>query len=252
VSDSGQLAWVTGASSGIGREVSLELARRGWRVIATARRAEKLEALAQEAAGLSGKILPEPGDVTDVEALRSLVERSEDAHGSIALAVLNAGDYRPMPLAEFDPDLFRHLMEVNYLGVVNAVAALLPPMTARRAGEIMINASLAGYRGLPKSAPYGATKAALNNLAESLQPELAGLDVRLRVINHGFVRSALTDQNDFEMPFLIDPERAGRRIVDAVGRRGFEVTFPIRFSLIMKLLRCLPYDLYLPLMKRLT
>lgn len=246
------LAWVTGASAGIGREVALRLAGEGWTVAATARRGEALASLAAEVAEGTGRVLPCPGDVTDREGLRALVADLERREGPVSLAFLNAGDYRPMPLAEFDAALFRHLMEVNYLGVVHALEALLPGMLARRDGEILINASVAGYRGLPKAAPYGATKAALIHLAEALQPEAAARGLRLRVVNHGFVRSALTDKNDFPMPFLIEPAEAARRIVAAVGARGFEIGFPRRFTYQLKLLRCLPYRWYLWLMRKLV
>jgi short-subunit dehydrogenase len=182
--------------------------------------------------------------VTDSDTVAQAVTAIEAEHGPLEAVVLNAGDYEPMAAAEFDADLFRRLMEVNYFGVVYALDALLPVMTARARGQILINASLSAYRGLPRAAPYGASKAALLNLAEALHSELQGSGVRVRVINPGFVKTALTDKNRFTMPFLVSPEAAARAIAAGLERSRFEITFPLRFALLMKLLRCLPYGLY--------
>jgi NAD(P)-dependent dehydrogenase (short-subunit alcohol dehydrogenase family) len=157
-----------------------------------------------------------------------------------------------MPLDRFDTDLFRHLMTVNYLGVVYGLGAVLPHLRGRRAGQILINASLSGYRGLPLAAPYGATKAALINLAESLRNECCAAGIRLRVINPGFVRSPLTDRNDFQMPFLTEAEVIARHVVARLDDDGFEIAFPRRMTWLMKLLRLLPYRWYFPLVQRMT
>lgn len=242
------IAWVIGASSGIGRHLSLALAREGWRVAVTSRREQAL----RELAGTMGRISVYPGDVTDAEGLEALAARIETEQGPVTHAFLNAGDYRPMPLDDFDPHLFRKLMEVNYLGVVNALAALMPRMIERARGEILITASVAGYRGLPLAAPYGATKAALINLAESLRPELATRGVRLRLINPGFVRTPLTDKNHFHMPFLITPEQAAEAILHKLNGRRFEIAFPLPMACLMKTLRMLPYALYFALIDRMT
>jgi len=246
-----RVAWVTGASSGIGEALSLGLARAGWTVAASARRADRLAALAgrPEAAG---RIHPFPVDVTDEPGVRAAVAAIEDRLGPIEAAVLNAGDYTPMPARELDTALCRHLMEVNYLGVVHGVGAVLPRQLARRAGRILINASVAGYRGLPRAAPYGASKAALINLAESLRAELQGSGVCIRVINPGFVRTPLTDKNDFAMPALLDPQAAADEILRAFEDDRFEITFPRRFTFFMKLLRCLPYRWYFALVRART
>jgi short-subunit dehydrogenase len=243
------LAWIVGASSGIGAATARRLAGEGWRVAVTARRADRLEALCAEN---PERLHAWPGDVTDPAGLVNLVRELESSLGPVDLCVLNAGDYRPMGLDEFDVTLFRQLMEVNYMGVVHALAAIMPPMRARGRGQILVTASLAGYRGLPRAAPYGATKAALISLAESLQPELAAEGVALRVINPGFVRTALTDRNRFSMPFLMTSEQAAEAIVRGLGHRRFEIRFPWRFALIMSLLRCLPDGLYLRLARRMV
>ena len=247
----GGVAWVTGASSGIGAALSLGLARAGWTVAASARRADRLAALATDPDGAE-RIHPFPDDVTDEPAVRAAVAAIEERLGPIASAVLNAGDYTPMAARDFDTALCRQLVQVNYLGVVHGIGAVLPRQLERGGGQILINASVAGYRGLPRAAPYGASKAALINLAESLRAELQGSGVRIRLINPGFVRTPLTDKNDFAMPALLDPRSAAERILRAFDGDGFEITFPRRFTLFMKLLRCLPYRWYFALVRART
>lgn len=184
--------------------------------------------------------------------MRESVAAIERQHGPIELAVLNAGDYRPMPLDAFDVQLFERLMHVNYMGVVHGLDALRGPMCQRKRGQILITASVAGYRGLPLAAPYSASKAALINMAEALHPEFLAQGVRLRVINPGFVKSPLTALNDFPMPGLLEPEQAARAILRGIDRKGFEISFPTGFVLVMKLLRILPYALFFPLIRRVT
>ncbi len=244
------IAWVTGASSGIGEQLVRYLVADGWRVAASARRSEPLQRLAE--ACTAGSVVPFPLDVTDRAAVDEAVERIEKTLGPVEMAVFNAGDYQPMAIKEFDPGLFRRLMEVNYFGTINGLAALLPRMRRRGCGQLVLNASLSAYRGLPLAAPYGASKAALLNLAESMCLELEGSGVSVRVINPGFVRTALTDKNRFPMPFLLDADEAARRIHRGLSRGGFEIAFPRRFVVIMKLLRSLPYRWYFPLLRRLT
>ena len=237
-------AWVTGASSGIGRGVALELARRGWRVAATARRAGELEALAREAQGLKGSIAAYPGDVTDAAAMEAVCAEIGQAHGPVALAFLNVGTYVPDRPGAFGGAGFRQTIEVNVFGTLHCLSPLLARMRARGKGQIAVNASVAGYGGLPRAAAYGASKAALINMAESLKIELANDGVTLQVVNPGFVRTPLTDENTFPMPFLVELDDAARRICDGFERGGFEITFPRRLSWILKALNLLPYPAY--------
>jgi NAD(P)-dependent dehydrogenase (short-subunit alcohol dehydrogenase family) len=244
----GRVAWITGGGSGIGRALALTLARQGWRVWISGRRSEVLEEVAAQAE--PGRIISLPLDVTRPALVRDGVARLLAQDARLDLAVLNAGDYRPMRLAEFDLELFHKLNKVNYLGAVNCIAAVLPPLLKQAHGQVLINASLSGYRGLPGAAPYGATKAALINLAESLRNEMQERGVHLRIVNPGFVRSSLTDRNDFQMPFLIEPEEAALAIVRRLDDTGFEITFPRLFALQMKVLRLLPDRLYFWLIRR--
>lgn len=246
------LVWLIGASSGIGAALAGQLLAAGYRVAASARRGERLRALRAGLSASADDFGVFPVDVTDSDAAHEVAGAIEVAMGPIDIAIINAGDYRPMPLAEFDIALFRQLIDVNYLGVVHCVAALLPPMLARRAGQILVTASIAGYRGLPLAAPYSASKAAAINLAEALAPELRKAGVHIRVINPGFVDTPLTRKNSFRMPFLLAPDAAARRIVAGLNGSSFEIAFPRRFAWLMKLLRCLPYRLYFPLVSRIT
>lgn len=236
-------AWVTGASTGIGRDVALQLAARGVKVAVSARSAEKL-------AALGTSVLAIPLDVTDAEACRAAVERIESELGPIDLAVLGAGTYTPVAIDDLNPAQFAHMMGTNYMGVVNCISALAPGMIARRSGHLSWIASVAGYIGLPKAAAYGPTKAALINLAESLYPEMKAKGVSVSVINPGFVETPLTAQNDFEMPFLMKPEDAARRTIEGLAAGRFEVAYPRRFVAILKTLRLLPYPLFFKLISR--
>jgi NAD(P)-dependent dehydrogenase (short-subunit alcohol dehydrogenase family) len=234
------IAWVTGASAGIGRAVAEELAARGWTVAISARREAELEAMA----AANPRLLAAACDITDAGSIGAAVARVE-AHGRpIALAVLNAGTYIPTEIETFDLAGWRQQIEVNLNGTAACLSVLLPRMLARRSGQIGIVASVSGYRGLPRAGAYGATKAALINLAESMRLELAPRGICVSLINPGFIRTPLTDKNDFPMPFLMAVVPAARRLVDGLASGRFETTFPRRFTWMLKLLRILPYALY--------
>ena len=241
--------WITGASSGIGRELARHYARQGASVAASARRREELEALAGEA---PGRISAFPVDVTDAAAMAAAVAAIEAAIGPLDLAILNAGTFTPLEIDNFDVALFRRHVEINYMGAVHGIAALLPRFLARGAGQIAVTSSVAGYRGLPQAAAYGPTKAALINLCESLKPDLDRRGIRISIVNPGFVRTPMTDSNTFPMPFLMEPDDAARRIAKGLEEGKFEVTFPRRFTFMLKLARLLPYALYFRLVQRAT
>lgn len=233
-------AWVTGASTGIGREIALQLSAAGVRVAASARSREKLEALGPA-------VFAVPLDVTQAASCQAALARIEDELGQVDLAVFSAGTYEPVSADALDPAQFARMMDTNYMGVVNCMAAVLPRMRARGSGQLACVASVAGYMGLPKAAAYGPTKAALINLAESLHPELKRDGVTLSVINPGFVETPLTAQNDFYMPFLMKPEEAARRTIDGLIAGRFEIAYPRRFVFLLKITRWLPYSLFFKL-----
>ncbi len=238
--------WITGASSGIGAEVASQLAKAGVTVAISARKAELLDA----AARLQPHLKAYPLDVTDAVAVADTFSRIERELGPVDLVIAAAGTYAAVAPGSFTPQPFRTMYEVNYLGVIHVLAAVLPAFRARRSGHISWIASVAGYRGLPKAAAYGPTKAALINLAESLKPELARDGITVSVINPGFVRTPLTAQNDFEMPYLMDVKDAGAATIDGLQRGRFEVAYPRPFVRILKIGRILPYRLYFWLVNR--
>ena len=236
-------AWVTGASTGIGRDVVLQLKAAGVKVAASARSPDKLATLGEG-------VLTVPLDVTDAAACKAAFERVEAELGPVDLVVFGAGTYAPVAADSIDPTLFAHTMNTNYMGVVNCLAAVAPRMTARGAGHISWIASVAGFMGLPKAAAYGPTKAALINLAECLEPEMKLKGVTISVINPGFVATPLTAQNDFEMPFLMQPDEAARRTIEGLAAGRFEIAYPWRFVVILRTLRALPYPLFFRLITR--
>ncbi len=243
-----RVAWITGASSGIGRALALRMHSDGWIVVASARGADALAELAASAPS----IVPLPLDVRDVAAVAAAVGRIEGEVGPIDAAVLSAGTYVPMRARGFLAQVVRDTFELNTFGVAHCLEALLPPMLARRSGKIVAVASLAGYRGMPTSAAYGASKAAVIHMMEALQPELAGTGVTLQVANPGFVRTPLTDRNTFSMPFLMEADAAVESLYRGMQSNRFEIAFPLSLALILKAIRLLPAGAYLRLMRRLV
>ncbi len=242
------LAWITGASTGIGAALVAQLVSEGWTVVATARGVEKLEALA---AAHPGSVIAAAGDVTDAPGMAALVERVETETGRpIALAVLNAGAWQEMGATDFDLVAFHMQIEVNLGGTAACLAPLMARMMARKAGEIAIVASVAGYRGLPRGGAYGASKAALIALAESLKFDLDRAGVTMKVVNPGFVRTPMTAVNTFPMPFLLETDDAARRITRGLKGGGFEITFPWQLAWPLKLIQILPAWLFFKLMAR--
>lgn len=243
-----RIAWITGAGKGIGRALALRLARDGWIVAVSARTHADLESLAS--GGPKGLLRPFGLDATDPQATQVVVAEIERLLGPIDLAVMNAGTYRPTGVQPFDAQAFRDQFELNVMGVVNGIAAIVPGFVDRRAGHLAVMASVAGYRGLPSAAAYGATKAALINLSEALKLELEPYGVAVSVICPGFVKTPLTDKNSFHMPFLISAEDAAEFIVSGLKRRRFEIAFPPVFAAIMKTLKILPNGLFFRIARR--
>ena len=243
-------AWITGASSGLGRSLALLMAADGWQVAASARRVALLRQLSEAAEDLPGAIHPYALDVSDRRAVQRTVMAIRQGLGAIDQAVLNAGDHRPVWARAFDSEDFDHLLRLNMMGPVYALEALLPAMIARRSGRVALVASLAGYRGLPSAAAYGMTKAGLINLAEALRPELSAKGVVLQLVNPGFIKTPLTDRNDFAMPFLMDCDRAANRLLKGLASDRFEIVFPWRMALAMKIYRLLPYPVAMALARR--
>ena len=232
--------WITGASSGIGRELARQIAPQAAHVAISARTESALLALEQDLNGVSAY----PTDVTKGEDVAACVEQIEAKHGAIDLAVLNAGYWKLMPADDLDLVAMERAIEVNYLGVVRGLTAVLPSMLRRGSGHIAIVASVAGYRGLPNSAGYGPTKAALINLAESLKVELAPKGITISIVNPGFVDTPMTRNNPFPMPGIISASQAATAMLVGLKWQRYEIIFPKPFGFAMKALRLLPNALY--------
>jgi len=246
-SPNNRVAWVTGASSGIGRALARKLAERGYRVAASARSAGDLDALAAE---VPGRITAFQLDVTKPEACLQTGEAIKSALGPVDLGVLNAGSYFPTTAAKFSVDNFRRTVDLNLMGAVNCMGAIVPSMVARRSGHIAIMASLTGYLGLPTAASYGATKAALNSMAHSFRPDFERYGVTISVINPGFVKTPLTDKNKFPMPFLQPLDKATDIILKGLETRRFEIAFPWQMAWGLRFLRALPEPLRFAVMRQ--
>ncbi len=203
----------------------------------SARSAADLAALAAEQAG----IMPFALDVTDLGAVKDVWARIADELGVPELVVLNAGTYVPVSAEGFSAEKFGANVEVNLMGTVKCLEVVMPAMMARRSGHIAVVSSLTGYVGLPTASAYGATKAALINMCEALEPELEAFGVKLSVINPGFVDTPLTRKNTFPMPFLISTEDAVERIAHGLEAGKFEIAFPRRMSVAIRVLAALPH-----------
>ena len=249
-SPSDGVVWITGASSGIGRAVALELARRDFVVAATGRQRSMLDTLTEEGAKLPGRIVAFEGDVTDGPGMAALVERIARDLGPLSLAFLNAGTFFTAARAGFDAEAFERTFEVNVLGIGYCLEPVIAGMSTRRCGQIVLNASLAGYGGLPGSAAYGPSKAAVIHLAEALTFDLHDRNITVQVVCPGYVKTPLTDRNNFDMPLLMDVDEAARRICDGFAQGGFEIAFPRRLSWLLKVINMLPYPAYFALLRR--
>lgn len=239
--------WITGASSGIGLALAERMMRDGWVIAGSARSATALQALENRH---EGRFFAYPLDVTDKAAVAATVTRIIEERGGLDLAVLAAGTHIPVEIEDFRIETFRSLIDVNLMGVVNCLAAVIPGFIAARNGHIAVVSSVAGYGGLPTASAYGATKAALINMTEALKPDCDRYGVKLQLVCPGFVRTPLTDKNPFPMPFLMEPEDAAEAFYRGLQSDRFEITFPRGFAILLRCLNALPYGLYFRFLKR--
>ena len=249
-SNGNKLAWITGAGRGIGRSLAQHLVASAWTVVVTSRTKSELLSLEKESRDLEGKIITCPADIRDPEKIKQLIKHIHSEIGEIDLAILNAGNYIQFGVNEFSATAFKEQIDINILGTVNCLTPVMHRMKNQGKGHIVVMSSLNAYRGLPLASAYGASKAALTNMCEALKPELDKFDVKISVVHPGFVRTPLTDKNDFKMPFLVDTDFACKRIIRGISKGRFEIVFPSRFAFILKLLRCLPYFLYFAVTRR--
>lgn len=243
----GKRVWVIGASSGIGAALARALLGQGARVALSARSAPGLEQIAATS-GASTLVLPL--DVTDAASVAPALRQVVAAWGGIDLVLWCAGSHSPVRAWELDAADARRLVDVNLNGVINGLPAVVGQLLQQNSGGIAIVSSVAGYGGLPTALVYGATKAALINLAETLYLDLAPRGIAVYLINPGFVKTPLTDKNTFKMPALISADEAAQEIIAGFARGSFEIHFPRRFTLWLKILRLLPYRWYFALVHK--
>lgn len=239
-----QIVWIIGASSGIGSALARSLSGRGATLALSARRKDELERLKNDL-GQEHKVFSL--DVSDAETTLHTAQAIRAAFGRIDRIIFLAAAYAPMKLDALDVVVAKGMVDVNITGAFNLVGAGLPILKNQKTkGQLALCASVAGYIGLPCGQPYSATKAAIINLAESLYAECQDT-VDIKLISPGFVRTALTDKNNFNMPMIMEPERAAKEIADGLLSRKFEIHFPKKFTTFLKILRLLPYSLSLRL-----
>ena len=231
-----KVIWVTGASSGLGRSIALQLANGGALVIASARNRQALDELAAQSANIRALAC----DITDSEACAALGAQLAAISPHIDQAILNAGNCEYLDFPDPDWAAVRRVMEVNFFGTVNCVELVLPLLRAARQPHLVVVASQATAAPFPRAEAYGASKAALQYFCDCLRLDLAGEKIDVSVVNPGFVDTPLTRKNDFEMPFLMDVEQAAGRIIDKLGSRPRRYSFPLRLSLLLGLSKLAP------------
>jgi NAD(P)-dependent dehydrogenase (short-subunit alcohol dehydrogenase family) len=243
----GRRVWLVGASTGIGLACAQALRAAGAQVVVSARNPQGVLAWAAQDAGVQWRAL----DVSDPAAVQATA-RALLAEGPLDMVVYAAGYYRAQRATSMDLQEVLQHDKVNFQGALQVIDAVLPALLARRSGHISLLSSVAGWRGLPNGLAYGPTKAALTHLAETLYMDLQDHGIGVSVVNPGFVATPLTAQNEFTMPALISPEQAAREMLKGWAKGQFDIHFPKRFTLWLKLLRLLPYRLYFPLIRKFT
>ena len=241
--------WITGGSTGIGKALAIKFAAMGWNVAISARRAELLNELSNSYENISGF----PLDVTDKEKCKEVFNEIKNKFENIDICFFSTGTWDPKKEKEIDVEQMEDVFKVNFFGTVNCIKAVEQYFRDKKKGIITIVSSIAGYRGLPNSTGYGPSKSALNNLAESLYFDFGRSNVRVCLVSPGFIKTPMTDKNDFKMPFLKTPEYAAEKIYDGlVNKNSFEIHFPKSLTMILKILSFLPNKIYFGLIGKLT
>ena len=242
-----KVIWITGASSGIGKSLAIKFANEGWQVAASSRR----ENLFKELSDTNSNIHSFPLDVTDSEKCKDVSTEIINKLENIEICIFCTGIHDPKSEKSLDLEKVRKIMEVNFFGTVNSINSVYDYFKKKRSGHISMVSSVAGYRGLPAGGAYCASKSALTTFAESLYFDLKRFNVRVSVVNPGFIKTPMTDQNDFPMPMIKSPEFAADEIFKGLTQsNAFEIHFPKQFTFIMKILKIMPNWLYLKLIKK--
>ena len=239
--------WITGASSGIGRSLAIKFANEGWKVAASARRENLLNELSNKYPNIESF----PLDVTDINKCNSVFKEIIEKFKNIEICVFGTGIHDPESEKEFNLDKIKKIMEVNFFGAMNSINSVYSYYNEKKGGQISVISSVAGYRGLPAAGAYCASKSALTSFTESLYFEMKRKNVRVTLISPGFIKTPMTDQNDFPMPMIKSPEFAAEQIyLGLIKKKGFEIHFPKAFTFIMKILRILPNNIYFKIVEK--
>ena len=237
-----KIIWITGASSGIGKALAIKFANEGWQVAASARRENLLKELNEKYSNIHSF----PLDVTDSEKCKTISVEILNKLKNIEICVFCAGIHDPQSEKKFSIDTIRQIMETNFFGTINSINSIIDYYKEKKSGQISIVSSVAGYRGLPAAGAYCASKSALSSFAESLYFDMKRFNVRVSIINPGFIKTPMTDQNDFKMPMIKSPEFAADQIyIGLTKKKSFEIHFPKPLTYMMKFIKILPNWIYL-------
>ena len=239
--------WITGASSGIGKALAIKFANEGWKVAASARRENLLKELSDQYPNIQSF----PLDVTNSDECKSVFKNILEKFENIEICVFGTGIHDPKSEKKFNLEKIKKIMEVNFFGTMNTINSIYDYYKEKKSGQISIISSVAGYRGLPAGGAYCASKSALTTFSESLYFDMKRSNVRVSVVSPGFIKTPMTDQNDFPMPMIKSPEFAADKIFKGLTQSNtFEIHFPKQFTSIMKILKIMPNWLYLKLIKK--
>ena len=244
-----KVIWITGASSGIGKALALKFAKENWNVAISARRENILKEISES----NENIKSFPLDVTNKEKCKEVFDQIKSHYGDVDICFFSTGTWNPKKEKDIDVEQMEDVFRVNFFGTVNAIKAVEEYFKNKKNGIITIVSSIAGYRGLPNSTGYGPSKSALNNLAESLYFDFGRYNVKVCLVSPGFIKTPMTDKNDFKMPFLKTPEFAADKIYKGlINNNSFEIHFPKELTLTLKLFSLLPSKIYFYLVNKLT
>ncbi len=239
--------WITGASSGIGKALAIKFSKEGWKVAISARREKLLEEISKS----QNNIVYFPLDVTDSEKCKMVFNEIKKKLGDINISIFCTGIHDPKSEKKLNLERVRKIMEVNFFGTVNSINAVYDYYKEKKSGQVSIVSSVAGYRGLPAAGAYCASKSALSSFAESLYFDLKRFNVRVSLVSPGFIKTPMTDQNDFPMPMIKSPEFAAEQMFKGLTKsKSFEIHFPKSFTSLMKILKVIPNGLYFKIVEK--
>ena len=241
--------WITGGSTGIGKALAIKFSNKGWNVAISARRVELLNELSNQHENITAF----PLDVTNKIKCNEVFNQIINKYTNLDICFFSTGNWNPKKEKDIDVEQIEEVFKVNFFGTVNSIKAVEQFFKNQKSGIITIVSSIAGYRGLPNSTGYGPSKSALNNLAESLYFDFKRFNVRVCLVSPGFIKTPMTDKNDFKMPFLKTPEYAANKIYDGlINKNNFEIHFPKVLTVMLKILSFLPSKIYFSLVGKLT